>query len=153
MSTITTTLTALDQPLLRPARLGALWLPNRVVLAPLTRARADNSGLVPTDLQVAYYAQRASAGLLITEGTWVSERAIGYAHVPGIFTEGQVAGWRRVTSAVHALGGRIVMQLWHAGAVSHPDHHGGRRPLGPSAVNPGERSYTRSGAKPTVTPR
>ncbi len=141
------------QPLLRPAALGDLRLPNRVVMAPTTRARAANADLVPTGLHAAYYGQRASAGLIIAEGAWVSERAIGFADVPGLYSEPQVAAWRRVTDLVHALGGRIVAQLWHAGANSHPDHLGGARPAGPSAIDPGEVSPTRTGRKPTVVPR
>ena len=141
------------QPLLRPARLGDLRLPNRVVMAPLTRARAAGGDLAPGGLHAAYYAQRATAGLIITEGTWVSERAVGFPGVPGIYSEPQVTAWQQVTSAVHALGGRIVAQLWHAGAHSHPDHLGGARPAGPSAVNPGEMSPTRAGRRETVTPR
>ncbi|WP_066951407.1 alkene reductase [Streptomyces lushanensis] len=151
MSTIPST--ALDQPLLRPADLGDLRLPNRVVMAPATRARAANADLVPTEMHVAYYGQRAGAGLIITEGTWISERAIGFVNVPGVHSERQVGAWRRVTDVVHALGGRIVLQLWHTGAASHPDHLGGRLPGGPSAVNPYERSFTASGFKDTVTPR
>ncbi|MFI8993804.1 alkene reductase [Streptomyces sp. NPDC053542] len=141
------------QPLLRGADLGDLRLPNRVVMAPVTRARATGDGLVPTELHAAYYAQRAGAGLIITEGVWVSEEAIGFVHVPGVYSAEQVAGWRQVTDLVHALGGRIVAQLWHTGAASHPDHLGGRLPAGPSAVDPRERSFTPSGFKPTVTPR
>ncbi|MEV5713996.1 alkene reductase [Amycolatopsis mediterranei] len=136
--------------LLTPADLGGRRLPNRVVLAPTTRARVP--GGVPGDLQAAYYAQRAGAGLIVAEGTWVSERAIGFSDVPGIYTEAQVAGWRRVTDVVHALGGRIVLQLWHTGAVSHPDFLGGQ-PAGPSAVNPDEPVYPTSGQRRTVTPR
>jgi N-ethylmaleimide reductase len=116
------------------------------------RARTAGGELAPASLH-AYYAQRASAGLIITEGAWVSRRAIGFAGVPGIYSAAQVTAWRRVTSVVHALGGRIVLQLWHAGAHSHPDHHGGARPAGPSAVNPGEISPTPAGRKQTVTPR
>ncbi|MER8071488.1 alkene reductase [Streptomyces sp. NPDC094034] len=153
LRTGTTPPTTVDQPLLRPARFGDLRLPNRVVMAPLTRARAVNAELLPTGMHAAYYGQRASAGLIITEGTWVSERAIGFAGVPGVYSEEQVAAWRRVTDLVHALGGRIVLQLWHTGAASHPDHLGGEPPAGPSAVNPHERSYTPSGFKDTVTPR
>jgi len=149
----TTWPTALDQPLLRPAGLGNLQLPNRVVMAPVTRARAANPALAPTELHAAYYGQRASAGLIIAEGTWVSERAIGFVNVPGVYTEEQVAAWRRVTDVVHALGGRIVLQLWHTGAASHPDHLGGELPAGPSAINPGETSYTAGGRKKTVKPR
>ena len=140
-------------PLLRPGWLGDLALPNRVVMAPLTRARAASGELAPASLHAAYYAQRATAGLIITEGAWVSRRAIGFPGVPGIYSAAQVTAWRRVTGVVHALGGRIVLQLWHAGAHSHPDHHGGARPAGPSAVNPGEISPTPAGRKHTVTPR
>ncbi|SEF35972.1 N-ethylmaleimide reductase [Amycolatopsis pretoriensis] len=136
--------------LLTPVDLGAWRLPNRVVLAPTTRARVPDG--VPGGLQAAYYAQRAGAGLIVTEGTWVSEKAVGFHGVPGLHTDAQVAGWRPVTDVVHALGGRIVAQLWHTGAVSHP-HFLGDRPAGPSAVNPGETVHTASGRRPTVTPR
>ncbi|MGF1430164.1 alkene reductase [Kitasatospora sp. LaBMicrA B282] len=152
-TTTAAALPTLDHPLLRPLELAGLTLPNRVVLAPTTRCRATGPDLVPTDRHAAYYAQRAGAGLLVTESLWVSERAIGYPGVPGLFTAAQVAGWRRVTDLVHALGGRIVAQLWHTGAASHPDHLGGRRPAGPSAVNPRLRSFTPGGFRPTVTPR
>ncbi|MFC5799761.1 alkene reductase [Streptomyces formicae] len=145
--------TALDQPLLRPVDLGGLRLPNRIVMAPATRARAADPGLVPTRLHAVYYGQRATAGLIVTEGTWIGEQAIGFVDVPGIYSEEQTAGWRRVTDVVHALGGRIVLQLWHTGAVSHPDHLGGGMPAGPSAVDPHETTYTRGGRKETVTPR
>lgn len=152
-TTPTITPTALDQPLLHSTGLGELRLPNRVVMAPLTRARADNPGLVPTELHAAYYGQRACAGLIITEGTWVSERAIGFVNVPGVYSEAQVAGWRRVTDIVHALGGRIVQQLWHTGAASHPDHLGGEPPAGPSAIDPRAKTFTPDGFKETLTPR
>ncbi|MFI0900826.1 alkene reductase [Streptomyces sp. NPDC020983] len=140
-------------PLLRPAVLGELRLPNRVLMAPATRARATAPGLAPTELHAAYYAQRAGAGLLITEGTWISREAVGFANVPGVYSDEQVAGWRRVTSLVHALGGRIVLQLWHCGAVSHPDLLGGAPPLGPSAVDPHERAFTPGGFRPAPVPR
>ncbi|WIY03493.1 alkene reductase [Amycolatopsis mongoliensis] len=136
--------------LLTPADLGGWRLPNRVVLAPTTRARVP--GGVPGQPQSAYYAERAGAGLIVTEGAWVSERAVGFPDVPGVYAEEHVAGWRPVTDLVHALGGRIVVQLWHTGAVSHPDFLGAR-PAGPSAVNPGETVHTASGRRPTVTPR
>ncbi|MFC8842299.1 alkene reductase [Streptomyces griseoincarnatus] len=142
-----------SQPLLRPVRLGALDLPNRVLMAPMTRARATNAELVPTALHAAYYTQRASAGLIVSEGTWVGPDAIGYIHVPGIWTDAQTAAWAQVTDAVHAAGGRIVSQIGHLGALSHPDHLGGRLPVAPSAVNPHEMSYTHDGPKETVTPR
>ncbi|MFI0409126.1 alkene reductase [Actinomadura sp. 3N508] len=141
------------QPLLTPMRAGDLRLPNRVVMAPMTRARASGPGLAPTDLHAAYYAQRATAGLIVAEAAWVGEDAIGSPGVPGIVTEGQVAGWRRVTDVVHALGGRIVLQLWHAGANSHPDLLGGALPAGPSPIDPGEVCLTPGGFKDTVTPR
>ncbi|MFS8200113.1 alkene reductase [Streptomyces sp. CWNU-52B] len=141
------------QPLLRPVRLGALELPNRVVMAPMTRSRAANEELTPTALHATYYAQRAGAGLIISEGTWVSTDAIGFINVPGIYTDAQTAGWAQVTEAVHSAGGRIVSQLGHAGAASHPDHHGGRLPAGPSAVNPQEMTFTPGGPKDSLTPR
>ncbi|MCA2207256.1 alkene reductase [Nocardia rosealba] len=141
------------QPLLQPVQLGALELPNRVVMAPMTRARASNEELAPTALHATYYAQRAGAGLIISEGTWVSTDAIGFINVPGIYTDAQTAGWAEVTEAVHAAGGRIVSQLGHAGAASHPDHHGGRLPAGPSAINPHEMSFTPDGPKDSLTPR
>ncbi|NEW69377.1 alkene reductase [Streptomyces rapamycinicus] len=149
----TTCSTVQDQPLLRPVELGDLQLPNRVVMAPMTRARATDAGLVPNGMHTDYYGQRAGAGLIVTEGTWVSERAIGFPNVPGVWSEEQIGGWRRVTDVVHALGGRIVLQLWHTGAASHPDHLGGALPAGPSAVDPRERTYTPNGPKATVTPR
>ncbi|MEU4804084.1 alkene reductase [Actinosynnema sp. NPDC023587] len=108
------------QPLLTPVELGELRLPNRVVMAPVTRARAGD-GLVPTGLHAVYYGQRATAGLIVTEGTWVGERAVGFPNVPGVYSDEQVAAWRRVTDVVHALGGRIVVQLWHAGPAAPAD--------------------------------
>ena len=122
-------------------------------MAPTTRARAAGPDLVPAGLHTLHYGQRASAGLIIAEGTWVSARAIGFPDVPGIYTERQAAAWRRVTGAVHGLGGRIVLQLSHTGACSHPDHLGGERPAGPSAINPRELSRTPSGPQPTVVPK
>ena len=151
--TRTTSKADLDQPLLRSTEIGGLRLPNRVVVAPTTRARAANDGHTPTELHAAYYGQRASAGLIITEGAWVGERAIGFVNVPGAYSEQQLEGWRRVTDVVHALGGRIVLQLWHTGSASHPDHLGGELPGGPSAVDLKELSFTASGFRPTVTPR
>ncbi|TDD68999.1 alkene reductase [Actinomadura darangshiensis] len=142
-----------SQPLLRPVALGDLELPNRVVMAPLTRARAAGRELVPTDLHAAYYGQRATAGLIVAEGAWVSGHAIGFPGVPGVFTDRQVEAWRRVTGVVHALGGRIVLQLWHAGANSHPDLLGGALPAGPSAIDPGEVCRTPAGRRATVAPR
>ena len=129
-------------------------LKNRVVMAPMTRSRADNDEKKPTDeLQGIYYEQRASAGLIITEGSQVSERAVGYINTPGIHTQAQVEGWKKVTKRVHDKGGKIFIQLWHVGRMSHPDFHGGELPLAPSAINPEEQSYTPEGFKDTVTPK
>ncbi|WP_210593137.1 alkene reductase [Streptomyces sp. GESEQ-35] len=141
------------RPLLQPVQLGALKLPNRVVMAPMTRSRADNEELAPTDLHATYYAQRAGAGLIIGEEAWVSTDAIGFINVPGIYTDTQTAGWAKVTEAVHSAGGMIVTQIGHAGAASHPDHHGGRLPAGPSAINPHQMSFTPDGPKDSLTPR
>jgi N-ethylmaleimide reductase len=143
----------LDQPLLQPYRMGPLQLANRIVMAPLTRSRATDSDLVPTDLHVRYYTQRASAGLIITEGTWVSAQAVGWHDVPGLFTDAQVRGWAAVTESVHAAGGLIMAQLWHTGSLSHPSFFDGQAPLAPSAVDPRLHSPTRAGNLPTITPR
>ena len=105
-----------NQPLFTPYRMGDLDLPNRILMAPLTRMRAQPHDHVPTTLQAEYYAQRASAGLIITEATAISPEGFGWADTPGLWTEEQVRGWRRVTDAVHAAGGRIIAQLWHTGA-------------------------------------
>ncbi|WP_242926071.1 alkene reductase [Pontibacter vulgaris] len=141
------------QPLLKPIKLHDLELKNRVVMAPMTRSRADNPGNVATDLIATYYAQRAGAGLIISEGSQISEQAIGYINTPGIYTQDQVAGWRKVTNAVHAKGGKIFLQLWHVGRMSHPDFHNGELPVAPSPINPNDKSYTPQGFKDTVTPR
>ena len=120
--------------LFTPVRLGALTLPHRVVMAPMTRCRAG-AGNVPTELMARYYAQRASAGLIITEGSQVSPEGQGFVDTPGIHGEAQVEGWRRVTEAVHASGGRIVLQLWHVGRASHPAYQpDGALPIAPSAI-------------------
>jgi 2,4-dienoyl-CoA reductase-like NADH-dependent reductase (Old Yellow Enzyme family) len=118
--------------LFEPLRIGDLHLPNRIVMAPLTRLRAP--GAVPNRLMAQYYAQRASAGLIISEGVPVSEEAVGYPNVPGIWTAQQVDGWRQVTSAVHEAGGRIFAQLWHVGRISDPEHLQGRLPVAPSPI-------------------
>tara|TARA_R110000764_G_scaffold240046_1_gene341734 strand:- start:7756 stop:8856 length:1101 start_codon:yes stop_codon:yes gene_type:complete len=129
-------------------------LKNRVVMAPMTRSRAVNDENRPTDeLQGLYYEQRASAGLIITEGSQVSERAVGYVNTPGIHTKAQVEGWKKVTKRVHDKGGKIFIQLWHVGRMSHPDFHDGELPLSSSAINPNEQSYTPDGFKDTVTPK
>ncbi|MCG5240561.1 alkene reductase [Azospirillum doebereinerae] len=138
-----------DDPLFTPVRLGALALGHRVVMAPLTRMRASQPGDVPQAMNVEYYRQRASlGGLIITEATDISAQARGYPGVPGIHTERQVAGWSRVTEAVHAKRGRIVLQIWHTGRVSHPSlQPGGVPPVAPSAVLPaGWRHMDATGA-------
>ena len=141
------------QPLLIPYR-NNFNLRNRVVMAPMTRNRADNEGNVPTDeLHGVYYEQRASAGLIITEGSQVSERAVGYINTPGIHTDAQVEGWKKVTKRVHDKGGKIFIQLWHVGRMSHPDFHDGELPLSASAINPEAQAYTADGFKDTVTPK
>ena len=141
------------QPLLTPLALGPLTLPSRVVMAPMTRNRAENKDLVPVDIMATYYAQRASAGLLITEGSQVSAQGVGYMNTPGIHSESQVEGWKKVTRAVHESGGRIFLQLWHVGRISHPDLLGGRLPVAPSAIDPEVDVYTPQGPKKSVTPR
>jgi N-ethylmaleimide reductase len=140
-------------PLLDPIRLGDVDLPNRIIMASMTRARTDNPGFVPNALQAQYYAQRASAGLLLTEGTWPSRDGVGFINVPGLYTQDQADGWRRVTDAVHEEGGRVFVQLGHTGPSSHPDLLDGALPLAPSAVNPGLKVFTPDGFKDTVTPR
>lgn len=129
-------------------------LKNRVIMAPMTRSRAVNEENKPTeDLHVPYYTQRASAGLIITEGSQVSKEAIGYVNTAGIHSKAQVDGWKKVTDSVHKAGGKIFIQLWHVGRISHPDFHDGNLPLAPSAINPNEKSYTPEGFKETVTPK
>lgn len=133
-------------------RLGELTLPNRFVMSPMTRSRAL-AGTVPNPLAAIYYAQRAAAGLLITEGTQVSPQGVGYIRTPGIHSAEQVAGWKVVTDAVHNAGGRIFAQLWHVGRVSHPDFHGGELPVGPSAIAAVGEAYTVNGRQKLETPR
>lgn len=134
-------------------RLGDITLANRIVMAPLTRNRAVE-GLVPSPLAVTYYGQRASAGLIITEATQVSATAQGYQDTPGIFTEAQVAGWKKVTDTVHAKGGRIFVQLWHVGRVSHRSlQPGGAAPLAPSAIRAETKTYVNNGFADVDEPR
>jgi N-ethylmaleimide reductase len=133
--------------------MGDLDLPNRIVMAPLTRMRAGSIDHVPTALQAEYYAQRFSAGLIVAEATAISPDGFGYTDTPGLWSAEQVRGWRRVTDAVHTEGGRIIAQLWHTGAIAHPDMRGGSRPLSASDVNLLHESVTSSGRKPTVAPR
>lgn len=117
-----------------PIRVGDIELPNRVIMAPLTRARAAGEGRVPNALMAHYYVQRASAGLIISEATAVTAQGVGYVDTPGIWSDEQVVGWRSVTDAVHAAGGRIVLQLWHVGRISDPSLLRGDAPVAPSAI-------------------
>ena len=142
------------EALFTPFTAGALALKNRVVMAPLTRNRADNDTGEVGDLHVAYYRQRAGAGLIVTEASQISPVGKGYLATPGIHTPGQVAAWRKVTDAVHDAGGRIVIQLWHVGRISHvslqPD---GQAPVAPSAIASGVKTFTVNGFEETSTPR
>jgi 2,4-dienoyl-CoA reductase-like NADH-dependent reductase (Old Yellow Enzyme family) len=139
--------------LFTPLKVGDLTLANRVIMAPLTRSRAIGGGRVPNDLMVEYYAQRASAGLILTEATAVTPQGVGYADTPGIWSEEQVAGWKKVTDAVHKAGGLISLQLWHVGRISHPMFLNGDLPVAPSAIKPaGHVSIVRPQVE-YVTPR
>ncbi len=139
--------------LFKPVQLGAVQLQNRIVMAPLTRSRAQ-AGDVPSELTAEYYAQRAGAGLIIAEATQISPQGKGYAFTPGIYDQAQVAAWKKVTDAVHAKGGHIFLQLWHVGRISHPDLQPGHAlPVAPSAVKPEGNAFTETGFQPFVTPR
>ncbi|HNZ57216.1 MAG TPA: alkene reductase [Methylophilaceae bacterium] len=139
--------------LFSPTQLGSIHLNNRIVMAPLTRNRAGEHG-VPNDLNVTYYAQRATAGLIITEATPISPLAHGYPALPGIYTEAQIAGWKKITDAVHDKGGKIVIQLWHVGRISHPSLlPDGALPVAPSAIKPAGQAFTYQGLQDYVTPR
>lgn len=139
--------------LLSPLTAGALQLPNRVLMAPLTRCRAD-ADHNPTPLMAEYYAQRASAGLIIAEATMVMEGNSSFWMEPGIYSDAQIKGWKAVTDAVHAKGGQIVLQLWHGGRACHPLLNGGAQPVAPSAIPiTGDEVHTPEGKKPYVTPR
>jgi N-ethylmaleimide reductase len=121
-------------PLFTAATLAGRDVAHRVVMAPMTRARSTQPGDVPNAMNARYYAQRASAALIVTEASQITPQGKGYSFTPGIHSEAQIAGWRLVTDAVHAEGGRIFLQLWHVGRMSHPDFHHGERPVAPSAV-------------------
>jgi N-ethylmaleimide reductase len=137
--------------LFSPLSLGPFVLPNRVVMAPLTRARASE-GHVPNALMAQYYAQRASAGLIIAEATMAMEGNSAFWHEPGIYSEAQVVGWRGVTDAVHAAGGRIFLQVWHGGRATHPLLNGGVEPVSASAIAIKGETHTPQGKQPYVTP-
>src|SRR5262249_28587817 len=117
-----------------PVTVGDVHLTNRVVMAPLTRLRAASPPSVPNRLMAEYYVQRATAGLIITEGVPVAPQGVGYPNVPGLWSEEHVAGWRQITDAVHEAGGRMFAQLWHVGRISDPHHLGGETPVAPSAI-------------------
>jgi N-ethylmaleimide reductase len=144
----------MTQPnLFSPIELGPLALPNRIFMAPLTRCRASE-GHVPNDLNAEYYRQRASAGLIISEATSVSPRGYGYPNTPGIHTDAQVEGWKKITGAVHAKGGHIYLQLWHVGRISHPAYQeDGTLPVAPSAIKPRGQVFTGAAMEDYVTPR
>jgi 2,4-dienoyl-CoA reductase-like NADH-dependent reductase (Old Yellow Enzyme family) len=145
-------MTQTTSPLFDPIQVGAWQLPNRIIMAPLTRCRADE-GRVPNALMAEYYAQRATAGMIISEATSVDPMGVGYPDTPGIWSEAQVNGWKQVTEAVHAKGGRILLQLWHVGRISDPLYLNGALPIAPSAIAAeGHVSLVRP-KKPFVTPR
>jgi N-ethylmaleimide reductase len=147
-----TTSDAAPAHLLSPYRLGEFAMANRLVMAPMTRSRAVD-GNVPNPLAPTYYAQRAAAGLIVTEATQVSPQGVGYIRTPGIHSPEQVAGWRPVTDAVHRAGGKIFAQLWHVGRISHPDFHDGALPVAPSAIAADGEVFTTSGRTKMVAPR
>ncbi|MHA6788391.1 alkene reductase [Pseudomonas bijieensis] len=142
-----------DRNLFTPHKLGDLTLSNRVVLAPLTRNRAGQ-GFVPSEFAATYYSQRASAGLLISEASQISQQGQGYQDTPGIYTQAQIDGWRTVTDAVHAKGGRIFLQLWHVGRVSHVDlQENGAAPVAPSALRPATKVFVNNRFEDVSAPR
>lgn len=143
----------IDSDLFKTVQLGPLTLANRIIMAPLTRSRAGEND-VPGTLNSLYYAQRATAGLIISEATQISQQGKGYAFTPGIYTDEQTMGWTRVTEAVHAKKGHIFAQLWHVGRISHPDLQvNGQLPVAPSAIRAEGQAFTETGFKPFVTPR
>ena len=141
-----------ENPLLESYSLGDIELSNRVIMAPMTRSRAGD-GNTPTELNAKYYKQRASAGLIISEGTQISEQGVGYPWTPGIHTDQQIEGWKKVTDAVHEADGHIFAQIWHVGRISHPDFHNGEKPVAPSAIKPEGQAFTAEGLKDFVEPR
>lgn len=141
------------EDLFAPVQIGDLTLPNRIVMAPLTRSRAQSDN-TPGELAARYYAQRASAGLIVSEATVISPEGVGYPNVPGLYTDAHVRAWKAITGAVREAGGRIFAQLWHVGRISLPEYQpGGALPVAPSAVHPKGNAFTWTGPKPFVTPR
>lgn len=141
-----------DSPLYHPLEAGDLKLRNRIVMAPLTRGRAT-SDATPTPIMAEYYGQRAGAGLIVSEATAISAQGVGWVNAPGMFTDAHEEAWQPVTEAVHREGGRMVLQLWHMGRVSHPDFLDGGTPVGPSAIAAQGDSHTPKGKKPYTVPR
>ena len=139
-------------PLFSSYRLGEIELKNRMVMAPMTRSRALE-GNVPNPMAETYYVQRAGAGLIVTEATQVSPQGVGYIRTPGIHSPEQIAGWKKITNAVHRAGGKIFLQLWHVGRISHPDFHNGALPVAPSAIAADGEVFTAKGPKKMVAPR
>jgi len=138
--------------LFSPIKIGNLTLKNRIFMAPLTRCRSvDNN--IPNDLMATYYAQRASAGLIISEATQISPQGIGYPCTPGIYNKEQIQGWKNITDVVHKNGGNIFLQLWHVGRISHSSYLNGELPVAPSAIKPAGEVYTFNGMKEYQTPR
>ena len=144
----------MSDALFTPFTAGAIDMKNRIVMAPLTRNRADNDTGEVGEMHVDYYRQRAGAGLIITEATQISPEGKGYLATPGIYTQAQAAAWKRVTDAVHAEGGRIVVQLWHVGRISHVSlQPGGAQPVAPSAIPAQSKTFTLNGFEETSPPR
>ena len=141
----------ITRSLFAPARVGALWLKNRIAMAPMTRSRASDEG-VPKPIVSDYYFQRAGAGLIVSEGVSVSNQAYGFPNVPGIFTDAHEEGWRVVTRRLRGTGACFFMQLWHVGRVAHPDNMAGCFPVAPSALAPERDIVTRGGRKPAPIP-
>jgi N-ethylmaleimide reductase len=148
-------MTASTHKLFQPTRIGDIEVANRIVMAPLTRSRADEAaGDVPgSAMNIEYYRQRSNAGLIVSEGTQVSPVGKGYMATPGIYSDAQVEGWKAITRAVHEAGSKIVAQLWHVGRVTHSDLTGGAQPVAPSAVTPKVTAYTRNGKVDAPQPR
>ncbi|MDA8744849.1 alkene reductase [Rubripirellula amarantea] len=140
-----------NETLFRPLRVGAIEIPHRIIMAPLTRARATHR--VPNAMMAEYYRQRASAALIISEATAISEQGYGWQGAPGIYSDEHVEGWKRISESVHVAGGRLFLQLWHMGRVSHPDFQGGALPVGPSPIAATGEAHTPNGKKPYVIPR
>jgi len=135
-----------------PIQVGAQKLPHRILMAPLTRGRATRNH-VPTDLMIEYYTQRASAGLIITEATGITQEGLGWPYAPGIWSDEQVEGWKKITAAVHEVGGRIDLQLWHMGRIVHPSFLGGAQPVSSSATTAPGQTHTYDGKQPYVQAR